>query len=121
MGPRRPEQGVRIRVPPRPEPEARAGLPLLGAPRPAVCVGKSLNPTERVTDASRADPMGAWRPGDFQGCVRCSAPRPEVLGCFLFVEVREGRALLRGAGRPRRGRSRVLGFGAQGRELVSSS
>ena len=55
--------------------------------------------------------MGAWKAGHFQGRVRCSAPRPAVLLCSLPREVRVGRALSRGAGRPWRSRVLGLGFG----------
>ena len=64
--------------------------------------------------ARRADSVGAWKAGDFQRCVRYSAPRPAVLLCSLSKEVRVGRALSRGAGRPWRGRVPRLGFGVAG-------
>lgn len=66
-----------------------------------------------LSSARRADSMGAWKAGDFQGCVRYSASRPAVL-CCVSKEVRVVRALSRGAGRPWRGRVPGLGFGGAG-------
>ena len=104
-----------------PAPAARAGAAGVGplhGPRGARGSGSPYLPIRGaggtpLSSARRADSMGAWKAGDFQGYVRYSAPRPAV-PCCLSKEVRVGRALSRGAGRPGRGRIPGLGFGGAG-------